>query len=153
MAANKTCEQRPSAEWKGTSTEEEHVKITAYLYYRDVGAALAWLENAFGFRMSGEPTTSPEGLITHAAMQIGEETVMMGCPGPDYRNPRMLGQATQALYVMVDDIDAHFAKAMQMHPAILHEPRDTPYGHRRYGVADVEGHEWYFAQARDSPGH
>ena len=29
---------------------------------------------------------------------------------------------------------------------ILEEPTDTPYGHRRYGAVDPEGHQWYFAQ-------
>jgi uncharacterized glyoxalase superfamily protein PhnB len=29
---------------------------------------------------------------------------------------------------------------------ILEEPANTEYGHRRYGAADPEGHQWYFAQ-------
>jgi len=52
---------------------------------------------------------------------------------------------TQSLYVMVDDVDAHYKKAKKAGAKILEKPSDMFYGHRRYGVADPEGHEWYFA--------
>jgi len=53
---------------------------------------------------------------------------------------------TQSLYVDVPDVDKHFARARKAGAAILEEPQNTPYGHRRYGAADPEGHQWYFAQ-------
>jgi uncharacterized glyoxalase superfamily protein PhnB len=70
---------------------------------------------------------------------------MMGHPGPAYRSPKRLGQATQSLYVNVDDVDKHFAKARKAGAKIVEEPADTAYGHRRYGAEDPEGHQWYFA--------
>ena len=122
--------------------------ITPYLYYEDLAASMEWLARAFGFKRHGTRMTGPDGKVNHAAMKSGTGVVMMGRPDPKqrYKNPRRLGQATQSLYVIVDDVDRHFARAKRMGARILEEPEDTEYGHRRYGACDPEGHEWYFAQ-------
>jgi len=88
----------------------------------------------------------PDGKINHAAMKLGGDLIMMGYPGPKYKNPKRLGQATQSLYVNVSDVDAHFVRARTVGATILEEPKDTLFGHRRYGAEDPEGHRWYFAQ-------
>lgn len=119
--------------------------ITPYLYYEDVGGALKFLAKAFGFRKYGAPMMGTHGKIKHAAMQLGDDLIMMGCPPSGYRNPKRLGQATQSLYINVEDVDKHFERARKAGATILEEPADTEYGHRRYGVTDPEGHEWYFA--------
>lgn len=124
---------------------ENMSRITPYLYYEDVASALAWLNRAFGFRerlrMPG-----PEGKITHAEMEFANGVIMMGHPGPDYRNPKRLGQTTQSLYVYVDDVDQHSRRTKDAGAKILEEPTDQVYGDRRYGAEDLEGHQWYFAQ-------
>lgn len=126
--------------------ENIDMTITPYLYYEDVNTALEWLAKAFGFKRSGAAVAGPGGKVTHAATRLGEGTIMMGAPGAKYKNPRRLGQATQSLYVMVGDADKHFARARKAGGKILEEPADTEYGHRRYGIEDPEGHEWYFAR-------
>jgi len=120
--------------------------ITPYLLYEDVGAALKFLRKAFGFKNYGAQMRGPKGKISHAAMKLGDDLVMMGYPGSSYRNPKRLGQSTQSLYVNVEDVDKHFARAKKAGATILQEPTDTEYGHRRYGAEDPEGHQWYFAQ-------
>lgn len=120
--------------------------ITPYLYYRDVDAALKFLAKAFGFRKFGVSMKSPDGKISHAAMKFGDDVIMMGRPPGTYRNPKQLRQSTQCLYINVDDVDKHFLRARKAGAKLLEEPTNTEYGHRRYGVTDPEGHEWYFAQ-------
>jgi uncharacterized glyoxalase superfamily protein PhnB len=120
--------------------------ITAYLLYEDASTALVWLGKAFGLRKSGRAMRGPDGKVNHAAMALGDAFVMLGHPGPDYRSPKRLGQATQSLYVDVDDVDKHFRRAVKAGAKIIQEPTDTFYGHRRYGAEDPEGHQWYFAQ-------
>ena len=122
------------------------MSITAYLYYADVARAMKFLARAFGFRKYGPQMRRPDGKINHAAMKLGEGMVMMGCPDPKYKNPKRLGHTTQCLYVNVDNVDAHFARAKKAGAKILEAPKNTPYGHRRYGAEDPEGHQWYFAQ-------
>ena len=119
--------------------------ITPYLYYEDVGEALKFLAKAFGFRKYGAQMRRPDGKINHAAMQFDDHHIMMGCPSSGYRNPKRLGQATQSLYVNVENVDKHFARAKKAGATIIEEPKDTEYGNRRYGVEDPEGHQWYFA--------
>jgi uncharacterized glyoxalase superfamily protein PhnB/dihydrofolate reductase len=120
--------------------------ITPYLLYRDAGAALAWLTKAFGLRQSGEAHKDGDGRVTHAAMKLGDAWVMLGSPGPDFKNPKLLGQVTQNLYVDVENVDKHYALAVKAGAKIVEEPKDTVYGARRYGAEDPEGHRWYFAQ-------
>ena len=121
--------------------------ITPYLYYEDVGGALKFLAKAFGCKKYGEQMKGKDGKINHAAMRFGdEELIMMGYPGPKYKNPKRLRQATQSLYINVDDVDAHFEHARKAGAKILEEPTDTFYGHRRYSAEDLEGHQWAFAQ-------
>jgi uncharacterized glyoxalase superfamily protein PhnB len=79
-------------------------------------------------------------------MKIGDGIVMMGCPGADYRNPKQLGQITQQLYIFVEDVDAHCARARAAGAEIVREPADQFYGDRQYGAKDPEGHCWFFAQ-------
>jgi uncharacterized glyoxalase superfamily protein PhnB len=121
--------------------------ITPYLYYEDVDSALKFLSKAFGFRRFGDTKRGADGRLDHAAMQLGRHAIMMGRPPAGYRNPRHLGQATQALYIDITGVDAHFLRAQKAGATIIEAPTDTPYGHRRYRATDPEGHEWCFAQA------
>ena len=122
------------------------MSITPYLYYEDVAGALKFLSKAFGFRKHGAQVAGPDGKLSHAAMRLGDDLIMMGCPGPKYKSPKRLGQTTHCLYINVDDVDKHFERAKKAAATILEEPKNAPYGQRRYGAADPEGHQWYFAQ-------
>lgn len=123
---------------------ENFPRITPYLLYEDVAAALDFLTRTFGFqermRLPG-----PDGGINHAEVEIEDGVVMLGCPGSDYRNPKRLGGSTSMTYVYVDDVDKHFQHAQQAGARILEEPKDQFYGDRRYGAEDPEGHTWFFA--------
>ena len=61
--------------------------ITPYLFYDDVAGSSKFLARAFGFRKYGAEMRGPDGRINHAAMKLGADLVMMGCPGPKYKNP------------------------------------------------------------------
>jgi len=120
-------------------------RITPYLLYEDVAAAIDWLTAAFGFRERTR-IPGPGGKVAHAEMELADGLVMMGCPGPEYRNPKRLGHVTQHLYVYVDSVDGHFEHARKAGAKILEEPADQFYGDRRYAAEDPEGHSWYFAE-------
>jgi PhnB protein len=120
-------------------------QITPYLLYEDVDAALDWLVDTFGFseqvRMAGA-----DGKANHAEMKLGLGVVMMGNPGPDYRNPKHVGATTQEVYVYVDDVDKHYDVAQAKGATILRPLADQFYGDRTYAASDPEGHQWSFAQ-------
>jgi PhnB protein len=123
---------------------ENMLRITPYLYYEDVSAALDWLAVVFGFKERMR-LPGPDGGISHAEMECADGVIMLGCPADDYRNPSRLGQVTQSLYVYVDDVDKHFERAKAAGAKILDEPEDQFYGDRRYTTEDLEGHHWFFA--------
>lgn len=129
------------------NTAETQQAITPYLLYEDVAGALSWLSRVFGLReREVETMKNPEGKVVHAAMEIGGGSILLGCPSKDYKSPKRLGQATQNLYVYVQDVDQHFKNSKAAGATIISEIEDTFYGDRRYGVQDLEGHEWYFAK-------
>jgi uncharacterized glyoxalase superfamily protein PhnB len=74
------------------------------------------------------------------------EVFMLGWPGAKYKNPKKLGNVTALMYVTVDNVDKHFARAKKAGAKIFKKLEDTFYGDRRYGTVDPEGHQWYFAQ-------
>ena len=120
-------------------------RVAPYLLYEELDAAIDWLEAAFGLaakvRMPG-----PDGKTFHAELWSGDGVVMMGFPGPDYRNPKHLGGATQLVHLYVDDVDRHCEAARAAGATILREPADQFYGDRVYTAEDPEGHHWHFAQ-------
>lgn len=121
-------------------------RITPYLLYEDLGGALEWLAKAFGLRERMRQA-GPDGKPFHAEMTFGDDgLVLMGGAPPPYRNPKRLGGVTQNLYVRVDDVDSCFQRAVEAGAVVLEKPADQPYGDRRCGVEDPEGHRWYFAQ-------
>lgn len=118
------------------------MSVVPYLLCADVATELDWLERAFGFSVR-DRSENDEGRVTHAEVAAGDATVMLGDPGPGYRNPAAVGHATQLQLVSVEDVDAHYAKAVAEGARVVAELTDRDYG-RSYGVADPEGHEWYF---------
>ncbi len=138
--------RKPSRKNRKSKPSRPVQRITPYLYYADVDAALSWLSKAFGFKaMMKFP--GPDGRTGHSSMKLPDGAIfMMGCPGPEYKNPKQLGSVTQGLYIMVDRVDRHYLRARTAGAQILEEPEDQFYGDRRYSAADPEGHHWYFAQ-------
>jgi len=104
----------------------------------------------------------PDGGIMHAEMPLADGVVMVGPTSAadasdhvpaEWHSPKSLdGSVTQSLYVYVDDVDAHYARARRAGATIRSEPEDRFYGDRIYVASDPEGHQWTFAQhVRDVP--
>jgi hypothetical protein len=84
--------------------------------YEDGAAAIDWLCRAFGFEkhlvVPGE-----RGTILHAQLSFGNGMIMLGSVRDDdfgslQKTPRQVGGiGTQSAYVIVDDADAHYARA------------------------------------------
>jgi PhnB protein len=118
--------------------------VTPYLLYEDGEAAIEFATRAFGFREVDRQTGAAGGL--HAELETPEGgRIYLGQPPRDFRNPSVVGR-TSHVYILVDEVDAHFERAKAAGAEIMEEPNDLPFGQRRYGCADPQGHEWYFAQ-------
>ncbi len=125
----------------------EMPRITTYLYYEDLRGTVDWLVKAFGFEERADhAVTMPDGTLGHTEIRMGDDgVVMMGHPGPDYRNPKGQNNSVSQLYVYVDDVEAHCALAKASGAVISTDLEETFYGDRRYTALDPEGFEWTFA--------
>lgn len=112
------------------------------LKYDDAPAAVDWLQKAFGFAAHAVHKT-PDGSIAHAEMTLGNAMIMFGSVGkPDAANPWTTER--QGIYMLVPDIDAHYARAKSAGAEIVRPLADTPYGAREYSARDCNGHLWSF---------
>jgi uncharacterized glyoxalase superfamily protein PhnB len=119
--------------------------ITPYLLYEDGEAAIDFLTRAFGFREVERQIGGAGGLHAELELGPGGGRIYLGQPPGDFRNPEVVGR-TSSLYVLVDEVDAHHDRARAAGAEITEELNDLPFGHRRYGCVDPQGHEWVFAQ-------
>jgi uncharacterized glyoxalase superfamily protein PhnB len=121
-------------------------QVTPYLLYEDGEAAVEFLTRAFGFREVDRETGAAGGM--HAELELEGGRVYAGQPPSDFENPSKAGR-TSLVYFIVDDVDAHYQRAKAEGAEIFEEPNDLPFGHRRYGCRDPQGHDWTFAQVLD----
>jgi uncharacterized glyoxalase superfamily protein PhnB len=120
-------------------------QITPYLLYEDGEAAIGFLSGAFGFREVDRTTGGAGGLHAELEVSPGGGRIYLGQPPAGFENPAKVGR-TSLLYILVEDVDAHYERAQAAGATIIEEPNDLPFGHRRYGCSDPQGHEWFFAQ-------
>ena len=105
--------------------------------YRDAPAAMAFLEEAFGFRRR-EVVANEDGTIAHAELTLGPSILMLGSDRDDPLSGSRVGLGW--MYVAVDDPDAE----------VVVDLHDTDYGSRDYAARDPEGNLWYFGTYRPS---
>lgn len=110
--------------------------VIPQLVYDDVGEAVRWLCDKFGFQErwhAGEH---------RAQLSFDGGTIVVTEP----RTSKAL-TGRQSVMVRVDDVDAHYARARERGAKIVDEPRDFPYGERQYAAEDLGGHRWNFSES------
>ncbi len=97
-----------------------------------------FLKRAFGALELGRHT-SPEGVVQHATLKIGDSHLELGdAHGPYQPMPGMY-------YLYVPDCDAVYRRALAAGGTSIAEPTDHPYGDRSGAVRDAFGNEWWIA--------
>ena len=127
-----------------TNRSAPKATVVPILVYEDVAAALDFLTLAFGFKERLRAEYG--GSISHAQMDVGECSIMIGKQGGPFRAPQDSRTVSQYATVHVDDVDAHFRTAKAAGATILKEPQDMPFGVRQYTATDIGGHWWTFSQ-------
>ena len=128
-----------------------HPSLAPYLFYEDVAAAAQFMQAAFGFRLGfTSPSRDVEGRLDHAQLLHDSGMIMVGHAGGGGLNKVKRADALPALhagiYVFVEDVDAHCARARKAGAKVLLEPADQPWGDRMYCATDPEGQFWMFAK-------
>jgi len=118
----------------------EPATVFPSLTYDDAQAAIAFLVDAFGAEKHAV-YAGDGGNIQHAELRFGNGLVMLGTARPEFPATRGAGGG---IYVVIEDVDRHHARARAAGAEITRELGDTDYGSREYGALDPEGNHWWF---------
>ena len=123
------------------------------LVYEDIEAVHDHLVTVFGLG-PGRLSREESGRVVHGEMLPRKREVPPVAAGviwlhpPSEKSalasPASMGVATHCMAVMVDDVDAHYARAVAAGADVVGEPRDEYYGYREYDARDLEGGLWSF---------
>lgn len=116
--------------------------LIPHLVYHDVSMVCGWLTRVFGFAEHfryGDP-------VSGIQMRLGDAYIMISGPRDGTESPAIVGFNTQLLTIIVDDVDAHYARSKQEDAIIWEDLHETVYGERQYGVKDLDSHRWIFSQ-------
>ncbi|MEV6412946.1 VOC family protein [Kribbella sp. NPDC051718] len=113
------------------------------LYYEDPAAAAEWLGKVFGLesslRLSGD-----DNHPSWNELRVGGSAIMLfALKELVDRRP-----VDHAVWISVDDLDAHFARSTANGAVIV--AGIEQHGYRSYEVKDLEGHHWRFVQSGPS---
>jgi PhnB protein len=124
---------------KGASYLPEGLRnVNVYLHPLRAEPVIGFLKRAFGAEEL-EKYATPDGVIHHAKLRIGDSILEMGeAHGPYQPMPTMF-------YLYVPDVDALYQRAINAGATSMSEPADQPYGDRSAGVKDAFGNQWYIA--------
>ena len=114
------------------------------LRYTDAKAAIDWLGRAFGFEVH---VSYDEGeVVHHAELKVPGGMIMLGSVRGDSTEYQAVAPppGSASMYVVVEDTDAHHARAKDAGAEIVMELHDTDYGSRDYTARDPEGNVWSF---------
>jgi uncharacterized glyoxalase superfamily protein PhnB len=113
--------------------------LNAYLAVANIGATIAFLEQALGFTR-GVVLADPDGQPRYAEMRHGESVVMLIRKG----DAATATGGAAALYAYVSDVDAALAKAREAGAGVS-DAEDKPWGDRVATVTDPDGYRWCLA--------
>jgi PhnB protein len=82
---------------------------------------------------------SPDGVVHHAAVRIGDSVVELGEAHGPYQ------PMVSMVYMYVPDVDALYQRALAAGASSISPPADQSYGDRTAGVKDAFGNHWYIA--------
>ena len=126
--------------------------IIPTMRYRDAPAAIDWLVRVLGFQARLIVPGENDGEIAHAQLTLEAgphpDMIMLGSARDDDCGALVQAPAspaaplTQAAYIVVPDIKAHYAHAKAAGAEIVMELADQDYGGKLYSCRDPQGQLW-----------
>ena len=120
--------------------------LNPHIVCADCADAMEFYKTAFGateeMRMA-----DTEGKMMHAAMRFGDSMLMLMDEFPEWgaRGPKLIGGTPVTIHMIVDDVDAVFARAIDAGAKVVMPVADQFWGDR-YGILeDPWGHSWSIA--------
>ncbi len=112
--------------------------VNVYMHPLRAEPVINFMKRAFGAEEIAK-YASPDGVIHHAEVRLGDSVVEMGEAHGPYQPMQSV------FYLYVTDVDALYRTALAVGAQSIQEPKDQPYGDRNAGVTDPFGNTWYIA--------
>ena len=117
--------------------------VTPYLTVHGASKVIEFLQQAFGAKISHEPTKRPDGSIMHAQVTIGDSPIMIA------DESEMAKATASSLYLYVPNVDSVYQRAVKAGGNSIMEPADMFYGDRSGAVKDPSGNSWFIATHKE----
>ncbi len=111
---------------------------------RDARAEVAFLRDAFGFRVNAVYPEADDQPVMHAELTYGTGVVMLGSQTDGSDGRMVFDPGPSWVYVVVEDVAAHHGLAVRAGAEIVQEPKEEEYGGSGYTARDPEGNLWSF---------
>jgi PhnB protein len=112
--------------------------VTPFLHPIGAPALIEFMKQAFDAEEISREQ-SPEGMIHHATVRIGDSMIEMGEAHGDAQ------PMPPALYTYVENLEETYERALKAGATSLQPPTDQGYGDRTAWVKDAWGNIWYLA--------
>ncbi len=120
------------------TTPEGFNTVTPYLSVANAAGLMEFMQQVFDAQAK-EQLTSPDGVLCHAMVRIGDSGIMLGEPKNGCE------PMPAALYLYVADVDDTFKRAVEAGSASMLEPVNQFWGDRMAVVKDAWGNTWEIA--------
>lgn len=125
-------------------TPDGYTTLTPFLVCSPASQAIDYYTSLFGAtvvsRMDG-----PDGVVMHAELQFGNGRLQLGDPSEEYAlvAPDPASDRTSvSTCIYVPDVDAVFARAVELGAVVREPPSSFVTGDRFASVLDPYGHRW-----------
>src|SRR5437899_7566258 len=125
---------------------EDMHSSTPHLVCAGAASAIEFYKKAFGATEKGR-LPGPDGRLMHAAIGIGDSTVMLVDEMPEWGalGPKALKGSPVTIHLYVDDVDAFVARAVKAGAKITMPVEDQFWGDRYGKIEDPCVHHWSVA--------
>jgi PhnB protein len=120
--------------------------VTPHLVCAGAADAIAFYEKAFG-AVETVRMPDPQGKIMHAAVRIGDSTIMLADEFPDFGSfgPKALKGSPVVIHLYVDNADEFAARAVAAGARMTMPVSEMFWGDRYGQLEDPFGHRWSVA--------
>ncbi|HEX6157954.1 MAG TPA: VOC family protein [Burkholderiales bacterium] len=120
--------------------------VTPHLICAGAAKAIDFYVKAFGATESAR-LPGPDGRLMHAAVRIGDSTVMLVDEMPEWGalSPKALKGSPVTIHLIVPDVDAFVERAVKAGAKVTMPVEDAFWGDRYGKLEDPFGHHWSVA--------
>ncbi|MFH1184648.1 MAG: VOC family protein [Chloroflexota bacterium] len=118
--------------------------VSPCLLVENIQDELRFLEAVFGAEVS-QRRAGNESTLWQVEARLGNAILMIGRAQKD-NTP-----TTGMLYVLVEDVDATYARAVEQGATLISAPTDQPSGVREAGFRDPQGNIWWIGKQVSRP--